>query len=71
MGYDQIEYRIVRGDGTPVVSTSVRVNAEEAPAAAERYAAQGYTVFSFEYDLAQGKARDLRRTTELDRSQPR
>jgi hypothetical protein len=51
--------------------TTVRVNAPEAPLAAERYASLGYTVFSFEYDLVQGKARDLRGATELDRFPPR
>ena len=58
-GHDQNEHHFVRADGSPAVSISVRVNPELAPAAAARYAAEGYAVYSFEYDLAKGKPRDL------------
>ena len=66
LGYDAIQIASI-GGGRELFSASVRLNAEEAPAAARRFSDQGYTVYSIEYDLVLGKRIAPRRLDTLER----
>ncbi|MEM7541268.1 MAG: hypothetical protein AAF384_06720 [Pseudomonadota bacterium] len=65
LGYDQIVHDIIDHHGRAIIHTSVRVDPDKAPAAANVYQNAGYSVFSFEYDLIEGVENDLSAVVKL------